>query len=50
MLVVLAGFVARGFLPGVVLGLVMAVVLFAIDYARIELVQRLRERISVRDS
>ena len=38
-LVILAGIVARGFLPGVVLGLVLAVVLFAISYGRIELVR-----------
>jgi SulP family sulfate permease len=38
-LVILAAVVARGFLPGVVVGLVMAVVLFAIDYGRIEQVR-----------
>jgi SulP family sulfate permease len=38
-LVILAGVVAKGFLPGVVLGLVMAVVLFAVSYGRIELVR-----------
>jgi SulP family sulfate permease len=38
-LVILAGIIARGFLPGVVLGLVMAVVLFAVSYGRIELVR-----------
>jgi sulfate permease, SulP family len=37
-LVILAGIMAKGFLPGVVIGLVMAVVLFAINYGRIELV------------
>ena len=37
-LVILAGIVAKGFLPGVVIGLVMAVVLFAVSYGRIELV------------
>ena len=37
-LVILAGIIAKGFLPGVVLGLVLAVVLFAIDYGRTELV------------
>ena len=37
-LVILAGIVARGFLPGVVIGLVMSVVLFAVSYGRIELV------------
>jgi SulP family sulfate permease len=37
-LVILAGIIAKGFLPGVVIGLVMAVVLFAINYGRIELV------------
>ena len=38
-LLILAGIVARGFLPGVVLGLVLAVVLFAISYSRVELVR-----------
>ncbi len=38
-LVILAAIIARGFLPGVVVGLVMAVVLFAINYGRIELVR-----------
>ncbi len=38
-LVILAGIIAKGFLPGVVLGLVMAVVLFAVSYGRIELVR-----------
>jgi SulP family sulfate permease len=38
-IVILAAVVARGFLPGVVLGLVLAVVLFAINYGRIELVR-----------
>ncbi|MGZ8652770.1 MAG: SLC26A/SulP transporter family protein [Actinomycetota bacterium] len=37
-LVILAGVIAKGFLPGVVIGLVMAVVLFAINYGRTELV------------
>ena len=37
-LVILAGIVARGFLPGVVIGLVMSVILFAVSYGRIELV------------
>jgi SulP family sulfate permease len=37
-LVILAGIVAKGFLPGVVIGLVMAVVLFAVSYGRIDLV------------
>ena len=37
-LVILAGIIAKGFLPGVVIGLVMAVVLFAVSYGRIELV------------
>ena len=37
-LVILAGIIAQGFLPGVVIGLVLAVVLFAINYGRIELV------------
>jgi SulP family sulfate permease len=38
-LVVLATIIARGFLPGVVVGLVLSVVLFAINYGRIELVR-----------
>jgi SulP family sulfate permease len=38
-LVIVAGIVAKGFLPGVALGLVMAVVLFAVNYGRIELVR-----------
>ena len=38
-LLILAGIVAWGFLPGVVLGLVLAVVLFAVSYGRIELVR-----------
>ena len=37
-LVILAGIIAKGFLPGVALGLVLAVVLFAINYGRTELV------------
>jgi SulP family sulfate permease len=37
-LVILAGIIAKGFLPGVVIGLVMAVVLLAVSYSRIELV------------
>ena len=37
--VILAGIIIWGFLPGVVLGLVLAVVLFAISYGRIELVR-----------
>ena len=37
-LVILTGIIAKGFLPGVVLGLVLAVVLFAINYGRTELV------------
>jgi MFS superfamily sulfate permease-like transporter len=37
-LVILAAIIARGFLPGVVVGLVLAVVLFAVNYGRIELV------------
>jgi SulP family sulfate permease len=36
-LVILTGIIAMGFLPGVVIGLVMAVVLFAVSYGRIEL-------------
>jgi SulP family sulfate permease len=38
-LLILAGIIAKGFLPGVVLGLVLAVVLFAVSYGRIELVR-----------
>jgi SulP family sulfate permease len=38
-LVIVAGIIAKGFLPGVVLGLVMAIVLFAFNYGRIELVR-----------
>jgi sulfate permease, SulP family len=38
-LVILAVFIWRGFLPGVVVGLVLAVVLFAVSYGRIELVR-----------
>jgi sulfate permease, SulP family len=38
-LVILAVIIGRGYLPGVVVGLVMAVVLFAISYGRIELVR-----------
>jgi sulfate permease, SulP family len=38
-LVILAAIVARGFLPGVVVGLVLAVVLFAVNYGRTELVR-----------
>jgi SulP family sulfate permease len=38
-LVILGGIIARGFLPGVVLGLVLALVLFAVNYGRIELVR-----------
>jgi len=38
-LVILAAIIGRGFLPGVVLGLVLAVVLFAINYGRIELIR-----------
>jgi sulfate permease, SulP family len=37
--VILAGIVVWGFLPGVVIGLVLAVVLFAISYGRIDLVR-----------
>src|SRR5439155_13667471 len=39
LLVILAGIIAKGFLPGVVIGLVMAVVLLAVSYSRIELVR-----------
>ena len=35
-LLILGGIIVRGFLPGVVLGLVLAVVLFAVNYGRIE--------------
>ena len=38
-LVILAVIVSRGFLPGVVVGLVLAVVLFAVSYGRVELVR-----------
>ena len=38
-LLILATIIARGFLPGVVIGLVLAVVLFAISYGRIDLVR-----------
>jgi sulfate permease, SulP family len=38
-LVILAGIIARGFLPGVVLGLVLAIALFAFNYGRIELIR-----------
>jgi SulP family sulfate permease len=38
-LVILAGIIGKGFLPGVVIGLVMAIVLFAFNYGRIELVR-----------
>ena len=38
-LVILAVIIGRGFLPGVVIGLVLAVVLFAVSYGRIELVR-----------
>jgi SulP family sulfate permease len=38
-LVILVGIIAWGFLTGVVIGLVLAVVLFAISYGRIELVR-----------
>jgi SulP family sulfate permease len=38
-LVILGGIIARGFLPGVVLGLVLALVLFAVNYGRIELIR-----------
>jgi SulP family sulfate permease len=37
-LVILAGIIIRGFLPGVVIGLVLAIVLFAINYGRTELI------------
>jgi SulP family sulfate permease len=39
MLLILLTVVARGFLPGVVVGLVLAVVLFAVSYGRVELVR-----------
>ena len=38
-LVILAAIIGKGFLPGVVIGLVLAVVLFAVNYGRIELVR-----------
>jgi SulP family sulfate permease len=38
-LAILVAVVARGFLPGVVLGSVLAVVMFAISYGRVELVR-----------
>ncbi len=38
-LLILATIIGRGFLPGIVVGLVLAVVLFAISYGRIELVR-----------
>jgi sulfate permease, SulP family len=38
-LVILAAIIARGFLPGVLVGLVLAVVLFAVNYGRTELVR-----------
>jgi SulP family sulfate permease len=38
-LAILGGIIARGFLPGVVLGLVLALVLFAVNYGRIEQVR-----------
>jgi SulP family sulfate permease len=38
-LVILATIIVRGFLPGVVIGLVLAVVLFAVSYGRVELVR-----------
>jgi sulfate permease, SulP family len=37
--VILAVIVGKGFLPGVVVGLVLAVVLFAVSYGRVELVR-----------
>ena len=37
--VILAGIIVWGFLPGVVIGLVLAVMLFVINYGRIELVR-----------
>ena len=40
-LVILAGIIAKGFLPGVVIGLVMAVVLFAVSYGRIDLLHEI---------
>jgi sulfate permease, SulP family len=38
-LVILAAFIGLGLLPGVVIGLVLAIVLFAVSYGRIELVR-----------
>jgi SulP family sulfate permease len=43
-LVILAAIIGKGFLPGVVLGLVLAVVLFAVNYGRIELVREVAVR------
>jgi SulP family sulfate permease len=37
-LLILLGIITKGFLPGVALGLVLAVVLFAINYGRIQLI------------
>ena len=39
MLLILLTIAAKGFLPGVVVGLVLAVVLFAVSYGRVELVR-----------
>jgi sulfate permease, SulP family len=39
MVLILITIAARGFLPGVVIGLVLAVVLFAVSYGRVELVR-----------
>jgi sulfate permease, SulP family len=41
-LVILATIAYRGFLPGVVIGLVLAVVLFAVNYGRTELIHEVR--------
>jgi len=38
-LVILAGIIAKGFLPGVALGLVLAIALFVFRYGRIELIR-----------
>jgi SulP family sulfate permease len=40
-LVIVAAIIGKGFLPGVVVGLVLAVVLFAVNYGRTELVREL---------
>ena len=39
---ILAVIVGKGFMPGVVVGLVLAVVLFTVSYGRVELVREVR--------